>query len=688
MCWGGPGAAGVALASGPLSALDAPPADLPEGSSAPARTHWLAGPGAAVGIAVAAVVVASLIQQLVYPALSWNRDEPVYLWQVELMREGLLTGSDGGFPELLHPWLAGWNEGRFFTQYPMGWPAVILLGTLVGWRAFAIAVAALLAVTGVRALARELRYGDLVANLSALVLLVSPIFSIQGGVYLNYLFTLGLGLWFMSMFLAAVGRRSWWRAVVAGIAFGWIVCTRTYDAVLWGGVAVVYVAILERGQWRRQLPVAAWFLGALAPFVLIQALHNEALTGSFLELPITAKDPLDTFGFGQRRLMPSFEAEGYGLRRALTSTLKHGFFLPWFVVGAYLGVVVAGVTAWVQRRHPRTWLLVSLFAIFPLAYFPFWGTYVSSLTVRLSGPIYLVPLYAPLAILIASGLVALARRSPRLTTALVVVMALVTVPITVGRLGVNRELSRTQEPWRESLEQVEEPAVVVVAGTAYLMYLNPFAANTPEVDGDILYATNLWPSLIDLLDAHPERTHFLQRSTASSEDMLPSEHTAHYDVVLEPLEILHGDAVELDVRITPPGDGEEVWLLLDDGARQRWRLISHDSEGGAAIRATVLLVTSETPDELRARPDAVELDATRGALSLRVGAAFGSATRQTRLTPLVMHRLHIRLRDGIDVLVPGVNFRGREEDERFPERWDEVFATDELSVEARPLATD
>ena len=35
-----------------------------------------------------------------------------------------------------------------------------------------------------------------------------------------------------------------------------------------------------------------------------RSLYNRRVTGSFTQFPITAKDPLDTFGFGLRRLMP------------------------------------------------------------------------------------------------------------------------------------------------------------------------------------------------------------------------------------------------------------------------------------------------------------------------------------------------------------------------------------------------
>jgi hypothetical protein len=620
----------------------------------------------------------------VYPAFSWNRDEPVYLWQVDLLRSGRLTGADGGFPELLHPWLSAWRDGEFFTQYPLGWPVVILLGALVAWPGAAISIAAVLAVTGVGALTTELGHDRVVANAAALVMLSSPIFVVQGGLYLNYLFTLGLGLWFLTLFLGSVRLESPWRAIGAAVAFGWIVCTRTFDAVLWGAVALGYVALIERRTWRRHVPTAGWFLGAVVPFVVLQLLHNRALTGSLLTFPITAKDPLDTFGFGYRRLMPAFESEGYGLRRAVTSTAKHGFFLPWFLFGAYLGVVVAGVAAWLRRHDRSTWLLVALVAVFPLGYLAFWGTYVSSLTVRLSGPIYFVPLYAPLAILTAVGLVHLRRRHARLGLALLVVLAAVTVPITWGRLGLNRELSRAQIAWRDSVDGIDEPAVVVVAATAYLLYLNPYSANTAEVGGDIIYATNAWPSLIDLLDQHPDRVHYIQRSTLAPEDMLPSEHPQRPEIVLTPLEIIHGDAVGVTLRIVPPRTGEEVWALVEFEGTPHWRRVTNDSVAGTEIVTTWTVATPDSAPEVLDHPDTIVVP--KGALSISFGATFGSATRQVRLTPLVRHRVHVRTTDGVEVLVPGVTFRGRETaGVRFPDRWDELLEVPELAVEVHLL---
>ena len=68
-------------------------------------------------------------------------------------------------------------------------------------------------------------------------------------------------------------------------------------------------------------------------------------------------------------------------------------------------MVAAGFGLWMRRRQRSTLALLFLVAAFPLGYFFFWGMHVSAVTSHLSGPIYFIPLYAPLVVLIATALV-------------------------------------------------------------------------------------------------------------------------------------------------------------------------------------------------------------------------------------------------------------------------------------------
>ena len=230
-----------------------------------AATGWRAP--AALG--VAAIAVALLSHHFVFPAYSWNRDEPVYLWQTAALRDGFLTTPTGGFPASFHPWLAGVRGHSFFSQYTLGWPLVLLAAdVVVGTPAGALALGAALTVVGTYLLARELVDDRRVPLLAASVMLLSPIVVIQSGTYLGYLFTLGLGLLFVTAVCSGVrtGRRG--RLVIAGLLVGWIFMTRPYDAVLWGLAVVVALGWTHRRAPRRlaraALPIASRSAKALA----------------------------------------------------------------------------------------------------------------------------------------------------------------------------------------------------------------------------------------------------------------------------------------------------------------------------------------------------------------------------------------------------------------------------------------
>ena len=72
----------------------------------------------------------------------------------------------------------------------------------------------------------------------------SPILAVQGGTYLGYLFTTGLGLFFVTALLSGSRLERPGRLVVAGGLLGLIFLTRPFDAVLWAAAAVGYLAFI------------------------------------------------------------------------------------------------------------------------------------------------------------------------------------------------------------------------------------------------------------------------------------------------------------------------------------------------------------------------------------------------------------------------------------------------------------
>ena len=273
--------------------------------------------------------MAILARHLVYPSFSWNRDEATYLWQMDALRGGHIFTTDGGAPQFYWPWLTGFRDGVFFSQYTVGWPLFLLaVDAIFGSPELALAFGAVLAVLGTYAFTRVLTNDRTLALVSATLMLASPIIVIQGGVYLAYLFSLGLGLFFGAALLAGLRRQSRWLFLVCGVLLGWILLTRPFDAVLWGAPLFAYAAVhlvAEMGTlWR-----AAWWIAVgFTPFVAFTLFYNHRVTGSFTQFPITAKDPLDTFGFGARQLMPIGEIFDYTIGRAVRSVLHNFRTLP------------------------------------------------------------------------------------------------------------------------------------------------------------------------------------------------------------------------------------------------------------------------------------------------------------------------------------------------------------------------
>ena len=592
-------------------------------------------------LAVAAFVLSLVVQELVYPSLSWNRDEPVYLWHMEVLRAGQLAVPDGGHPDLLLPWLSAARDGEIFSQYSLGWPLVLVLGSLLGWSALGVAAGTALAVAGTWVLVEELTADRRVASLAGLLMLASPIIAVQGGVYLNYLFTLGLGLLFIVCLRRGVRKGSIWRLVAAGGLLGWIFFTRPFDAAVWGLLGAVPVVLHERHRLRALVRPAAWCAVGLLPLVAVALLVNLRLTGSPTEFPITVADPLDRYGFGMRRLMPKFDDFEYGPRLAAISTGRNAFWLPFFLIGAHLGIVLAMVGAWQRRREASVQLLVALGAAFPIAYFMFFGTNISSLTARLSGPIYYVPAYAALCGLIAIALTGIGRRRPGAAAILAVLLVLVSVPIAGNRLLVNRRLSEANEPWATSTEALDEPALVVTPPDGYLLFVNPFGHNGADLEGDVLFAMDNGPDVLTLVEEHPDREAYLQRADRPVVDLLPSEHPQTPEVELTPMVLLGGDLrVSGTVEPIPGADTTAWWLMVDDEARRAPIEVDEPLALEIAMRDLDLEDGLHTVDVLVGRGGNVDEAATHPALRRRfyvragdddvVGLAPGTAARFLR----------------------------------------------------------
>ena len=150
--------------------------------------------------------------------------------------------------------------------------------------------------------------------------------------------------------------------------------------------SAIYGIIASWGRWRVHRPRRGdhvrW---RSSPFVVLTLLVQP---GRHRELHRSSRSPprsrSTSFGFGLRRLMPHTPFTDFTWRESARGELRNAFYFPQFLVGAWLGVVVALVGLWLRRRERSTLALLGLIAVFPVGYSVFWGIRLSSFYAFLS----------------------------------------------------------------------------------------------------------------------------------------------------------------------------------------------------------------------------------------------------------------------------------------------------------------
>ena len=484
-------------------------------------------------------------------------------------------------------------------------------------------------------------------------MLTSPIVVIQSGTYLGYLFTLGLGLLFVTAVCSGIRTGKRVRLVVAGLLIGWIFMTRPFDAVMWAAGAVLVLMWTYRSEPKRLLRAAIPLALGFLPLLVATLAYNAHVTGSFTQFPITAADPLDTFGFGLRRIMPTFGPADYTLRQAVRSTGKQAALLPIFLTGSYVLGFLALWGAWRERRDPRTRVLIGIALAFPIGYFFFWGMFVSSSTMPLSGPIYFIPIYPILAILGGREILRLWDARRPVAVALVVAMVVLTVPVAVNRIDVNRRISEAQLPWKHSTAAIPARSLVFQWRTdGYLMFQNPYSGNRAELDGSVLFAVDRGEENFRLMDAYPGRTPYVQRTSIPPIGEVPNDHPRTPVITLSPIRVVQGPAIALRTKVRSGAmpAGARFYVKMFGQVVDGWPAATpQDPAAVLRIRAgaTATGPAGEIPEY-----------GVDGMGTITIGIGRGATARVAARHPLYRQDIHYRVTAGtVSVLTPIDSFR-------------------------------
>ena len=597
-------------------------------------------------LAAVAGVVALLVAARVFPHHSLNHDEAVYLQQAELLLDGRLFLRPP-VEDAFRPWFFVEDGDRLYPKYAPVTAAVFALGELAGGFPLALAGVAA-AVTGLTAaLGRELFDGR-TGLLAGTLLLASPLFLVQSGVYLPYAATTALNVLFALAYLRAERRASLPAAAVAGAAVGVAFFARPYTAVLFAAPFVVHACwTLARSRAWRHTADASVVSDALArrgataglgAAGVVAALgYNWVATGDPLVFPYQAFAPRDGVGFGHREMLGHETNYTPGLALRANARVLWRLFTDWVVAGP-LGTALAavGVLGVVRNRRdagaPRRALLAALFVTIPVGNLAFWGNY--NVLGRLSvptdgllhflGPYYHFDLLVPTAVFAAhGGLVGAAwlrttargrlsaGRAKRVTVAALLLGAAVFGAVAVDRAAaplarndrVSDELAAGYEPFDDG-----GPAdSVVYLPTPYGPWLNhPFQElrNDPSYGGPAVYALGDGSELA-VAAAYPNRTlyrYVYSGSWAPTDD-------ATVDASLQRVDRTAGESVRLGASFALPADSGGVTLRLSTDHGSAYYV----TEAGADALDVTVAVSGD-----RARLTGANVDPT-GSATVPVG---------------------------------------------------------------------
>lgn len=447
-----------------------------------------------------------------FPNLSKNADEAVYLFQAQLYADGDTTLDAVHVEEGFRPWMSGPVRDRLIMVFPPGWPAALALGILAVGSAFVVQALVCAAIGPLMYLfARELVGDRAVALLAAAMASASPLVLVLGGTVLSYLFGFALGL---AVGVGALRARRLERPAllaVCGVAAGALFSTRPLDAVL---VSVVFGAVLLVA-WRRRPALLGrglgWAaLGAVGPVVATFA-YNASITGNPLRFPIEATGGNNAFGFGPRNIAPGTPVVDVSAYDMVRATVQNVLWFPLWMLGGVLVVPLAVAGFWLLwRRHRRAlWISLALAALFPVAYVFYWGTLLVAVGRRDFGPHYYVPVLAPAVLAVAVAVVEVFRRRRVVGVALLGAMAVLTFGVDLPRaVELADEHNALVEPEVKALQAVEEPALVVLPRSydgAWILHPRGYFRNTPEIDGGVVFAADTGAGNFDLGRRFPGR---------------------------------------------------------------------------------------------------------------------------------------------------------------------------------------
>jgi hypothetical protein len=231
-----------------------------------------------LGIAGVAGLLYALVAWQVLSARPLLIDEIVQVFQARVLASGRLWVPVAPHPEFFSSLHLVEQDGRLYSQFPMGGPALLALGSLIRAEWLVGPVFGALAVAGFGLLMRRVEERPMIAGGATLLFGLAPFALFMSGSHMNHVTALaGLvaGMLFLARATGGGGSRD---AALCGLGFGLAATIRPLDALAFALPAAVWL-LLDAAERRRLGPLVAAGIGILVPLILLGWANRET-TGS------------------------------------------------------------------------------------------------------------------------------------------------------------------------------------------------------------------------------------------------------------------------------------------------------------------------------------------------------------------------------------------------------------------------
>ncbi|MDP8975975.1 MAG: glycosyltransferase family 39 protein [Actinomycetota bacterium] len=543
-------------------------------------------------VAVAAAMWAVVASRQVFPYLSDDHDEAIYLLQADALAHGHLFPPAPKHPEAFRPWLSVLSGDKYLLKYSPVHASFVAVGIVLGSHRIALGLIAGGVVVLSYLLAKEVLGDRPQAALASAFLALSPLFLIQSITFLPYSSNLLLLMAFAFALLRGMrssGRLWLW---ASGFLLGAAVFARPFDAVLFAAPLGLYFVISAWRDPKRLFGQASWLaLGAVLPLAAMLA-YYWAATGSPFRSPFSILEPRDTLGFGNRKITPNHPDLIFTPAHGLYGVIRHVALLSFWCFGGLvvIGFLVAGLRR-CRRGSPAAWLALVAVTV-PFGYLFFWGTFGTGLRGGLTaflGPFYFLPLLVPVTFLAARGFNGFWQRDRLLGVLALVAMLTASGFLLVRGVQANLRATREDRMLYSTLAPIKDQRAIVFLQPLYgPTLLHPFTGlrNSHDYDGRTVYALDLGEHQdLDVIDDYPGRAAYRFRLEGGDYRDNPPD-PALYSSLL-PLRVVDQPRLRTTLSVkNPTADPVVVVSVVMNGRRDTF-VVDEQSYAGKAYGASL-----------------------------------------------------------------------------------------------------